>query len=70
MDEADESTGKYTLNYDGKIDNLFYSRNSCEYGYIAVTSYYRFSIYYMYDEEASGSFHDLVWDNDYRFDPT
>lgn len=70
MDEADEPMGKFTIKYDGKIDNIFYSRNSTEYGYMAVMSYKKFSIYYMYDEDASGSFNDLIWHYDYRFDQT
>jgi len=67
--ENEENIDQIVLEYDQTIESIYTARNSQEYGYIAFISKMRFTIYDVYDNNAGGTEHALVWDKDYRFDP-
>ena len=56
------------LPFEGSIEAIYSSRNTLEYGFIALLSNMRFAIYDVYDNSAGGTEYSLLWDKDYRFD--
>lgn len=48
------------LQYDEEIEKIFTSRNSTEYGYMAIIGKYKFSIYYVQDDgEGSADYNNV-----------
>ena len=64
----DEAQGANSIEYDGNIQRIFLSRASTEYGYLAVISDMRFTIFYIYEESFLGADKDLIFDCKYRFE--
>lgn len=64
LSEEEETNGVFKLEYDAKIQNVFYSNKGC----LAVVSDLRFCIYYIYEEEDIACEIVKLWDFDYRFD--
>jgi len=48
---GDESTCASFLNFDSQIENLCYTKITADYGFLAIISKNRFSIYYIYEDE-------------------
>lgn len=65
---GEEIKGKTFLDYDGTIENIYYSRYSAPYGFVALMSDSKFSIRYIYEEATSGCEHDTKFNCNYRFD--
>ena len=65
-DTAVDVGGMCYLNYDAEIERVFVSRNFNEYGYVALLSSDKFSIYYIYEDGFNGVDKDLIWEFNYR----
>ena len=56
------------LNHNEPISALFTSSNISDLGYLAIVSKYRFTIYFVQDDNNGSCETSMVWDKDYRFD--
>ena len=58
------------LEYSHDIESIFTTSNLCDLSYLCIVCRFRFSIFYIQDDNVGSADFNLIWDNDYRFNRT